>query len=287
MDVSLITLIVIFALFSIAIGRAFAFKFCTGMTTPVQISLLGGAFSIIAVACVYPFFGDLLKADIPLLIENPLLIGLGLLKGVGLFGGIYWAQVIREHSVSAAEYRIFIAIGILSVGNSFLGESLSIIQMFSAMALGVLGIYFCLRGHIREAPLRVQAIFFISTLVMSTYGMMDQIYLTKVSWYSYAILTAICIFVCAIIAGGKVKDLGFMMVHPSTIIAGLLWGFGDIVILATFVTYVPVTVGVASLALGVPFIMLVSAFVWKEGNWKQQAIIGILSYLAALPLILL
>jgi len=84
----------------------------------------------------------------------------------------------------------------------------------------------------------------------------------------------------------KLQDMRRTVTKKEGVVAGVVWGVTEITILSIFVTHLPVTMGAMAMMLSVPVVMVSSSVLWGEGKWQQQAIFGVLTYIAVIPMIL-
>lgn len=235
----------------------------------------------------YPFFQNLAKDVVFALRDNSLLLFVGLLKG-GLFWCMSYAgQFVRRTSNSTAMFFPFIAIVLVALGNSFMGEALSRFQWFSVVALSLIGLYFSLRGHLSTQSLAVRLLFVMMVVIGAIFGFIDHYFLSRASWYGLLLLTGLGLVGSSVLAS-YFMNISYKkaMFAPLSWKTGLLFGVTEVVILAILVTHLPVTVGMVAMMLAGPFMMIVASLIWGGGSWRQQLFVGSVSYVSALPIVL-
>lgn len=254
-----------------------------GKATPA----FSGIWMLLASFCLLPFYYPLLLEALPSIQTNPAIVLVSFAKGLFLWGSITLTQIIRRHSSSSAAFRSLLTVGLLAIFNAGLGEVLNFWQWSSVIVLSILGAAFLLHGHLKQLPQQAKYLFTILVFISALPGMTDQIVITQTNWYVQFILSTISLCIISAVINRDLSVFKKAFSHKVCFMAGATWGVTEVIILMLLVTYVPVTVGAAAMAMSVPTVMLISSLRWKEGRWWEQALFGSTAYVAAIPLFIL
>jgi hypothetical protein len=276
-------LIVMFILLLCAFSRPIVLRPVAKMRRAGDAAYFIGLWMCIGALVMLPLFWNEVVYASKL---SPFIWLVSLFKGFTLWACIVLMQMIRTHSSSSAEFRGMMTIGILACMNIYFGEVLSLLQWLSVGLLFVLGVVFTLKGHLSSLPAKYKWMFLALIFISALPGVTDQIVLTKAHWYIHFALSGVGIFITSLFYGRSRMSLRERFSDKSAMLAGITWLVSEAIILSLLVTYIPVTLGVMAMTMSVPLTMLVSAVFWDEGHWKEQVLIGGVSYLAILPIIL-
>lgn len=269
-----------------AVIRAVLLRRCAFSDSAKIAGVFSGVWMLACVIAVYPIFGHLLHQGISEMQTNPILLLIALAKGAVLWSVINLRQIVMKHSTSATAFMAPLVLGFLAIGNFFQGELLTPIQWVSVIILTALGFVFTLRGHLSTLETKHKALFFLVVLLMSTLGMADHAVISTTNWYTLLFFCSVSMVALSAFAGLNKQDWKLAMLKPSSVAAGAFWGVSEMIILYSFITIVPVTIGVMAITMSTPVLMILSAVIWHEGKLIHQAAFGLLGFMAMVPLIL-
>lgn len=274
-------------LFGLTVLHLVTLKLCSVQldhkTTPLFISL----WTLAGLAVTYPVYGRLFWQGMQDFSGAPWLLGLAVIKGAVLCYLFVISQELMRVSLSSRHYVTPMAIGLLTVCNSFLGEKLAPHELFAGLGLCALACAFFFKGHLAELDKRGRMAYAQLVLCSALLGTMDQVILSGTNWY--ALLTVTYLVVLVVAAFWNRKSPGNFKVavaHRSAVIAGVVYAATELVKFYQQVTINPVTVVVIVQAMTKPVILVLSALIWKERTVREQLVWGVAAFVIALPIFL-
>ncbi|MHA1540093.1 MAG: hypothetical protein ACTSXQ_06430 [Alphaproteobacteria bacterium] len=269
--------------FLVCVARPIAFR-PLAVAYPMRVSaIVTAVWAVIAVLASLPFMYErLLLTSVPLIV-----IGLSLLKGVIFWYSAQEAQNIRKESVSSSVFFGPIGVGgAMVINNLFFGEGLSLFQILSILFISIVSLFFFSHGHAKTLTRGAKKSFVFMVLFLVYFLVCDHIVISETNWYFHMVLTTISFSIACFLNRVSREELKISLFNPKAIIAGISFGFGEFVLLLPMVTIIPVSIAGVFGLLSVPVVMLLSARVWKENKWQEQALFGGLIFLVTVPLIL-
>ena len=282
MDIAHLFLLVLFAL---SIGHLVTLKICSvnldHRTAPVFIS----GWVTLGLVAAYPFFGHLLGDGLHALEASPHLFLLGVIKGGLMYAMFIVSQTLMKDSLSSRHYVTPLSVGVIAIGNSFLGEALKPGQMLSAFGLCALAAAFFLKGHLSDTSRATKMAYVKLVALSSAISLIDQVLVKSSNWYAALWLSNTVLLVISLWINRKNTDvLKSAFLQKQAALAGFFYVATELVKFYQMVTINPVTVISIVQALTKPVILALSALVWKERTLKEQLIWGIMAFALALPL---
>lgn len=269
--------------FTICVIRPLAYR-PLAVNFPTRISsIVTALWAMIAVIISLPFlWHKLTLTSVPLIV-----IFLSLLKGVIFWYSAQYAQEIRKESVSSSVFFGPVGVGIsMIINNLFFNEGLSLLQALSILFISIISIFFFSHGHAKNLSLKAKKAFFIMIAFLAYFLVCDHIVISETNWYFHMVLTTISFSIVCFLHKVTFEELKITLTNPKSIIAGISFGAGEFILLFPMVIILPVSIAGVFGLLSVPAVMLLSAHVWQENKWQEQAIFGGLIFLATIPLIL-
>lgn len=236
---------------------------------------------LITLPFFYPLFNPTLLAD------HPTAIVLSMLKGLTLWLMIKFQQVLNKVSTSSSVFYAFIAMALGSLlMNLFFGEHLSLLHLTVIIALGVLGFVFMFKGDLKRLSRSDKFVFLILVLLMTYAILSDHVCISAIGWYPHLTISTVVMLACAIYVGITKTDLKNILTNKKVIAAGIVYTVGEFI-----VTYASITIMAVSYAslfnrLSAPLAMMISAKLYHEQSFKNQALFGILAFALAAIIIL-
>lgn len=274
-------------LFALTIGHLVTLKVCSlkldHKTAPLFISI----WTLLGLALTWPLYGHLWFEGWEKFMARPELLALAAGKGLLLCYLFVVSQQLMQVSLSSRHYVTPLAIGIITISNSFFGESLKPHEWFSSLGLCALAIGFFLKGHLSDLDRAGRLAYGKLVLIAAVLSVIDQIVTKDVNWYA---LLVVCYTVA--LAAGLVSNLKSRenfrtaAVHRTAILAGIFYAATELVKFYQQVSINPVSVVVTVQAMTKPVILVLSALIWKERTVKEQLVWGGLAFLVTLPLFL-
>ncbi len=274
-------------LFGLTILHLVTLKVCSvtldHRTAPLFISV----WTLAGLAAASPLFGHLWVEGWGKFMANPAILGLTILKGGLLCYLFVLSQELMKVSLSSRHYVTPMAVGIMTVSNSFFGERLMPHELFVGFALCALAVTFFLKGHLSELDRRGRLAYAKLVLISAGLSTLDQVITRESNWYALLTVSYIVVFVMAVVWNFRTPaNFRAAMLTRNAALAGILYAATELVKFYQQVTINPVTVVVITQALTKPVILVLSALIWKERTVKEQLVWGGLAFLIALPLFL-
>jgi hypothetical protein len=274
-------------LFGLTILHLVTLKVCSvtldHRTAPLFISV----WTLAGLAAASPLFGHLWAEGLAKFMANPAILGLTILKGGLLCYLFVLSQELMKVSLSSRHYVTPMAVGIMTVSNSFFGERLMPHELFVGFALCALAVTFFLKGHLSELDRRGRLAYAKLVLISAGLSTLDQVITRESNWYALLTVSYIVVFVMAVVWNFRTPaNFRAAMLTRNAALAGILYAATELVKFYQQVTINPVTVVVITQALTKPVILVLSALIWKERTVKEQLVWGGLAFLIALPLFL-
>ena len=255
-------------LFSMVV-RPFLYKPCA-QYFPAELSVAFTSVWLMAgLAVSWPVFGHLLTDDFKAIMTSPYLL-FSLLKGVLLWFMIKLQQLVNRESTSSSVFFGFVAMALGSlVNNIFFKEGLLPFQLSCISLLGLLGLFFVLRGDARRLSLAGK-INFVAIIVLGA---------------SFSVFDHLAIYLACLFRGISKQDYRNIFCNRQVVAAGIAYTASEFLIIYTSVNLLPVSFVAMFMRLAAPVVMLVSAVRYHEQSVKNQLVFGLLALLFALPLI--
>lgn len=274
-------------LFGLTILHLVTLKVCSvtldHRTAPLFISV----WTLAGLAATAPLFGHLWAEGWAKFMANPAILGLTILKGGLLCYLFVLSQELMKVSLSSRHYVTPMAVGIMTVSNSFFGEKLMPHELFAGFALCALAVTFFLKGHLSELDKRGRLAYAKLVLISAGLSTLDQVITKESNWYALLTVSYIVVFVMAVVWNFRTPaNFRAAMLTRNAALAGILYAATELVKFYQQVTINPVTVVVITHALTKPVILVPPALIWKERTVKEQLVWGGLAFLIALPLFL-
>lgn len=274
-------------LFGLTILHLVTLKVCSvtldHRTAPLFISV----WTLAGLAATAPLFGHLWAEGLAKFMANPAILGLTILKGGLLCYLFVLSQELMKVSLSSRHYVTPMAVGVMTVSNSFFGERLMPHELFVGFALCALAVTFFLKGHLSELDRRGRLAYAKLVLISAGLSTLDQVITRESNWYALLTVSYIVVLVMAVVWNFRTPaNFRAAMLTRNAALAGILYAATELVKFYQQVTINPVTVVVITQALTKPVILVLSALIWKERTVKEQLVWGGLAFLIALPLFL-
>ena len=233
-----------------------------------------------------PFMWEKIADAISDFRKEPLFLVLTLFKGVLAWYAVKFGQIVNKDSTSSSQFFPFISLALASLMlNVFFGENLKHIHLFSIVALGILGLFFCSTGDTARMSKKWKINFMIAILFSAACPIADHICIRQVGWYPYFVFSNMFMLIIACMRKTFVQDLKVAFTTKDTIRAGFFIMLLEVTIISSCVTVMPVSLVNFFRRLAAPIVMVVSAVRFKERTVKKQLIFGVLALLFALPII--
>jgi len=275
-------------LFLLTIAHLVTLKICSvkldHRTAPVFVSL----WVLAGLAATAPAFMPLWAEGYAFLLAHPVMAALAAGKGVMLYVLLVVSQQLMQISLSSRHYVTPLAVGILSVCNSFLGEQLSAGQWASALGLCALAAAFFFKGHLADLDRKSRIHYALLVGISVMLGALDHALLSKgMNWCTLLAVSHIVLLLLAIaLLHRQAAVWKTALFALPAVLAGLTYAATELVKFYQQVTINPVTAVVTVQASTKPVIMLLAALVWKERTAREQLVWGVLALLVMLPLFL-
>lgn len=273
------------ALFILTVLHLVTLKMCSNVLEHQTAPLFIGGWTLIGLLLTWPVFGHLLPEGVGALAERPWLVALMVIKGGILYLLLVGSQDLMKVSLSSRHYVTPLALGLMAIVNSFLGENLSWLEWGSALGLCALAAAFLIFGHASELGGSARRVYARLVLMVVATGAIDQAVLSHVNWFTLLLGSNIVLLGLGLALHGRnLPLLKSAALHPLAIVAGVVYAATELLKFYQMVDINPVTVIVTVQALTKPVILILSALIWKERTVREQLIWGVLAFLVALPM---
>lgn len=276
-----IELLFFFLIFASISARSIAYKILSKHCSSSVFPLMGTIWYLIGIVILYPFYQDLLTLD---KILQPVVI-LSVIKGIVVWIIFDLQQKVTKQSLSSSVFYMPIGLGLAAVINIFFKENLSHTAWLSIIALMILGALFFIFGHAKELD-KKHKLYFIGMILCFIYFVVsNHIVIYATNWYVHFTIIGLSMFSFLLLKRPKKSDLQKTF-SPPALIVGLVFLAAEIILTYSTVTIMPASTTSLASSLSVPFVMVISAFIYKEGGWKEQLLFGGLAYIFCIPLLL-
>ena len=273
---------------TIIVLRAFTVKIGTKNFSSKQITFAIASYRVIFLIITIPFMYDLL---LPLKEINtnqyiPLLACI--IKGIILSFSLKYTAEIAKESNSSSVFAGFISLGIGAIINSFfLSEHLTYPQLFSCIALSILGVIFFFKGPACELGKYVKKLFILLIILSISNMILDKIGIGGFNWYIYGMISSSVYFLNStfFLLREKQYNCFKQLRQPILIAIGTIFTISEFAILYSMQHFLSVSITFLFMRIATPIIMLLSAYIYKERTPKEQLLFGILALLFALPVL--
>lgn len=273
------------ALFLLTVAHLVTLKLCSNVLDHRTAPLFIGGWTLIGLAASWPVFGHLLVPGLQGLAETPWLIGLMILKSGILYLLLVGSQDLMKVSLSSRHYVTPLAIGLIAVTNSFLGEELSAWKWVSVIGLFGLAAAFLLMGHAAELSRAARFVYLRLVLMVVATAAIDQAVLPHINWYTFLLITNGMLLALGLVLHARnLPLLKTAVTHPLAILAGVVYAATELLKFYQTITINEVTVILITQAMTKPVILILSALIWKERTVREQLIWGVLAFAVALPI---
>ncbi len=262
--------ILLLALFALTILYALALKLCSmkldHRTAPIFISV----WSLVGLAATWPFFHPLWHQGLKEFTATPSLLALSLAKGALLYLSFATGQELMHESLSSTNYVRPMAVGMIAIVNSALGERLHVLQWLSAFGICGLAAGFFFKGHLSELSARGKRAYVVLVSLSVALAGIDQTVISHVNWYSLLIVSnTSMLMLCFILNRKRGWILRDALFHRSAIFAGAFFTAAELVKFYQQVVINPITVVLTVQSAAAAVVLVLSATLWKERTVKE------------------
>lgn len=272
-------------LFLLTILHLVTLKLCSVKLDHRTAPLFISGWTLLGIALTWPLYGGLFTDGWAAFMAHPHLLALTVLKGVLLCYLFVVSQELMAVSLSSRHYVTPLAVGIVVVANSFLGEHLAPREFFSGLALCGLACAFFLKGHLSDLDRAGRISYAKLVVVAAGLSMLDQVVTKAANWY---VLLAVSYSVVLVVGAywNRKTPANFRtaLFHRSAILAGAVYAATELVKFYQQVTINPVSVVMVTQAMTKPVILVLSALIWKERTVREQLAWGLAAFIVTLPL---
>lgn len=272
-------------LFLLTIGHLLTLKVCSVTLDHKTAPLFISGWTLLGLLCVSPVYGHLLEDGLAKYTEAPHLLFLSTLKGALLYLLFITSQELMKVSLSSRHYVTPLAVGLVAVSNSFLGEELAPNQWLAILGLFTLSAGFFFKGHLsdlsREGKIAYAKLVGLSVLLSS----FDHVLTRDTNWFTLLLVSNVTLLVISLARNaGNLDVIRAAIFHKAAILAGFFYAATELVKFYQQVAINPVSVVVTVQAMTKPVILVLSALIWKERTVREQLLWGTLAFIAILPL---
>lgn len=278
--------LLLLAVFMLGIVSVCAKKYASMVLHTRAIALFNGVWTLAGLACVWPLYHGLLAKGVGQAMMHPWLWGAFVLKGGVLWVLYVMQQKLTRASMSSGQYVMPVALGLITAGNAFFGEHLSHVQLASALGLCLLGVLFALRGHVVDTGRGGRRLFVFVVGVAAVSAVMDQVILSHSNWYILLLMSNLVLLALGLWFHRGWGNLRTAVFSWPGVAAGGTFTVYELVKFYQMVSINPVSLVVMMKVASIPAILVISALVWRERSWREQAVWGVLSLLLLLPVVL-
>ena len=257
-------------------------------TMPPRIApFMMGAW-IVIFSAVFAFFNPekLFIQDV-FFLQRPDLWLVSFAKGIMLWVIVKIEVRIKKESASSGAFLSPVGNGAIAVGNSFLGEILTLPQFLGVFATAVLGAVFLLYGHAKELSKQAKWYCLGGVATIMFLGATDYYVISASNWFLHIMMSGFGACAMALLQKTTREELVLCFNNKRSVIAGISIVFAEFLLLSSMVTVMPVSVAVLFAGLSVPIFMVMSSLLWGERSWKEQGLFGLAAFICMLPIVLL
>ncbi len=225
----------------------------------------------------FPFYGELLLTGLEDLKQYVFILFLCILKGVFMWWGVLKNQNLIEKSLSASSFIFPLSLGLIAIFNSFLGEDLAVKEWIAVLGLCVIAFSFFMYGHMRELSFHGKGLFIKLVMLTIILAVIDQIILTHTNWFLLLILSNMTMLVTGLVASRCFNIWKAAFLNIGSVLAGGTFAVSEMLKFYLMVSILPMSVVLSAQASTIPIVLVLSALIWGERGWKEQALWGLLS----------
>lgn len=272
-------------LFLLTIGHLLTLKVCSlkldHRTAPIFI----GLWTLLGAAATGPVFGHLWGEGLEKMQAAPQLFALAVIKGGLLYFLFVTSQELMKESLSSRHYVTPLSIGLVTIMNGAMGETLSLKQLLPAVGLCLLAAGFFFRGHLADLSRKGRLDYLKLVVISAVLSSFDHVLIKGSNWYVALVITNITLLTLSLVLHrANMAVLKEAVFHKSAALAGLFYMATELVKNYQQVTINPVTVVITVQAATKPLILILAALLWKERTVKEQMAWGIMAFVVTLPL---
>ncbi|WP_157768224.1 hypothetical protein [Burkholderia ambifaria] len=250
--------------------RTLLLKRSVDHVSPDMTALLAGVGSV--VCCVLWWVGTAVFRQVPTFSFNAVGTVAGLIKGGLLAYLMLVQQRLIERSLSAASYVFPIAVGLIAVVEACcFGTVLSRGAIAAIGTLFFCGLIFFRYGHLASMQRIDKRRFVVMILLVVGFGVCDKIGIPRVGWLPYLFLTGLS---NGLVIGLRRSRLTRVSLRHAVLLGGI-WAVPELFFSYSLQVWLPVAFGYLAIALRVPVLMLISAWVYGEGRLREQLMFGL------------
>lgn len=274
-------------LFLLTIGHLLTLKICSvkldHRTAPIFISL----WTLLGAAAVWPLYGALWAEGWAKMTASGYLPALAIAKGGLLYLLLVISQELMKESLSSRHYVTPLSIGLLTIFNALLGETLTPAQLTAAVGLCGLAAAFFFRGHLSDLSPQGKKTYLKLVVISALISSLDHVLIKGSNWYVPLLVSNVTLLALALLLNrAHVKVLRDAAFDKSAMLAGVFYMATELVKNYQQVSINPVTAVITVQAATKPVILILSALLWKERTVKEQLAWGALGFIVTLPLFL-
>ena len=242
-----------------------------------------GIFLLLTCLISLPWTAPLLVAPAIPLYQQPLTVLLSAFKAPVIWMLLKLGIELRSESASSGIYVMPIGLALVAITNFMLfKENLSLLQWASVFGLGLLGFAYASAGHLSELSQQKKLIFAGSVTLLPILGSIDHFVISKSNWFCHLFCYSIALAILSPFVLPKDQYLGKLMGEKVTVAAGLVFALVEMVIIASMVRYLPVSLVLVAITMAVPIVMLTASWLWKESTPGKQLAFGLASFVVGL-----
>ena len=276
-------LLIILAVAKPIFYRGIAIKYKSSFSSTFTASWV-----VVFIILSLPFFSEDLLFGLTAIYNHPYLLLLDILKGVVVWYSVKYTQLVNRYSTSSSVYLSFISLGLaVFMLNVFLGENLGLMRLISIVLLGILGFSFFVFGAARNLDWKQKKYCFTAVILAASCPLIDYKAIFEQGWYAYLATSNVFMLLFSIIKEKKLPDFKLIFLSPKVVKAGLVNTLLEIVIIGSSIRILPISMISFYKRLAAPIVMVFSAIKYKESTVYNQFIFGVITLIAALPIILL
>lgn len=250
-------------------------------------SLFTSAWLIFGLIITFPIFEHLLTDNFENVLTSPY-IWLSVLKGCSLWLAIKVQQSINKESTSSSTFFLFVSMALSSIiNNVFFDEGLKVYQLVCVVSLGIVGLLFFIYGDAKRLSNKNKIAFVLAVLFWTSFHIEDHLAISNIGWYPHLLISSVFMFLASFLNKVTIRDIKTIFVNRTTVIAGVFYTVSEFLIIYSMINIMPVSFACLFMRLAIPVVMILSAIKYKEQSIKNQLILGVVSFILAIPLILI